>query len=277
MGDFKVGLQLYSIRGDMEKDTDATLKRVKDMGYDYVEFAGYYGYTAVEILEMLSKHNLECISVHQVYEPYLENEVNAVKYVKTIGAKYSAVPWMDIDKHAGNDNFEQTKEDFIKVGNILKDAGITFLYHNHDFEFKTYKDKYLLDWLYESIPADLLQTQIDTCWVNYAGVDPAEYIRKYVGRAPVVHLKDFVCNKKNSGSVYALIGEDGKVSDEPSKEDNGFDYRPLGEGIQDIPAILEAAKGAGTEFLIVEQDESTTCTPLEAAKRSREYLKSLGV
>lgn len=277
MKDFKIGLQLYSIRDEMEKDMNKTLEKVKDMGYDYVEFAGYYGKTADQVLDLLKKHDLECVSVHQTHEVFLNNAEEEVAFLQTIGAKYSAVPWMDLDKHAGSDKFDQTKEEFVKVGQILKDAGIVFLYHNHDFEFKTYKGKYLLDWLYESVPAELLQTQIDTCWVNYAGVDPVDYIKKYSGRAPVIHLKDFVSDKKNSGSVYALIDEDGNVDEEASLEDNGFEYRPLGEGVQDIPSIIEAAKEAGTEYLIVEQDESVTCSPLEAAKRSREYLRTLGL
>lgn len=277
MSDLKVGLQLYSIRGDMEEDMEGTLEKVKSMGYDYVEFAGYYGRTAEEVLELLDKYDLECVSVHSPHELFLEDGQNSIDFLKKIGAKYSAVPWMDIDKHAGGEKFEQTKEEFTKVGKILKDAGITLLYHNHEFEFKTYEDKYLLDWLYESVPEDLLQTEIDTCWVNYAGVDPVEYLKKYSGRSPVVHLKDFVCKNKNSGSVYALIDSEGKTGEEPSREDNEFEFRPLGEGIQDIPAILEAAKEVGTLYVIVEQDESTTCTPLEAAKKSRDYLKTLGL
>lgn len=277
MTKFKVGLQLYSIRDEMERDMEATLAKVKEMGYDYLEFAGFYGRTAEEIRELLEKHELECVSVHLPYEVFFENGDNMVKFLKTIGAKYSAVPWMDIEKHAGSERFKETKEDFIKVGQMLRDSGITLLYHNHEFEFKKYEDKYLLDWLFESIPEDLLQTQIDTCWVNYAGVDPVEYINKYSGRAPIIHLKDFVCKNKNNGSVYSLIDSEGKTDKDPSREDNGFEYRPLGEGVQDIPAILEAAKEAGTTYIIVEQDESTTCSPLEAARRSREYLKTLGL
>lgn len=278
MAELKIGLQLYSIREDMEKDMEGTLKKVKDMGYDYVEFAGYYGRSADEVLALLEKYDLKCASAHQVHDVFLDKDhgKDAIAYLKTIGAKFCAVPWMDTSKHAGSDAFEQTVKDFIQVGTALKEAGITFLYHNHDFEFKTFEEKYLLDWLYESVPEDLLQTEIDTCWVNYAGVDPVEYINKYKGRAPVVHLKDFVCNNKNSGAVYALIDEEGKEEKEPSLADNGFAFRPLGQGIQDIPAILKVAKEAGTTYVIVEQDESTTCSPLEAAKQSRDYLKSLG-
>lgn len=279
INDLKVGLQLYSIRDDMKNDMDNTLKKVKDMGYDYVEFAGYFDKTAEEVLALLIKHGLECVSVHQSYEVFLKDE-SSVSFIKKIGAKYAAMPWMDLDKHAGTENFEQTKQDFIKVAKMLKDAGITYLYHNHDFEFNKFQGKYLLDWLYDSVSEDLLQTEIDTCWVKYAGVDPVDYIIKYSGRAPVVHLKDFVSSKKAGGSVYALIDEEGNVKEKNSEEtaeDNGFGFRPLGKGVQDIPAIIEAARQASTKYLIVEQDESPTCTPLEAAKQSRDYLKTLGL
>lgn len=272
----KVGLQLYSVRDDMEKDMKGTLKKVKEMGYDYVEFAGYFGHTAEEVKAMLDELGLECVSVHQTYDIFLDNEKESIDYLKTIGAKFCVVPWMGVEKHKGSDVFDQTVEEFKKVGKALKDAGIQFAYHNHDFEFGKYEGKFLLDWLYESVPADILETEIDTCWVHYAGYDPAEYLLKYSGRAHIVHLKDFVCKNLAQGPVYALIGSDGKEDKKASKEDNGFEFRPLGDGIQDFKKILDASEKAGAEYVIVEQDQATTMAPLDSAKRSREYLKSLG-
>lgn len=277
MKDFKVGLQLYSVRGDMEKDMDKTLAQVKEMGYDYVEFAGYYGHSAEDVRAMLDKHGLTCISVHQVYSVFLEDAKTNIEYLKTIGAKYCAMPWMGLEKHAGHGEFEKTVQEFVQVGSVLKENGIQLLYHNHEFEFESFEGKYLLDWLYDSVPEELLKTQLDTCWVKYAGEDPCAYLKKYAGRSPVVHLKDFVCDKLNAGAAYALIDESGKAKDKPTREENHFDYRPLGDGLQDIPAILAAAEEAGAEYVIVEQDEAKTATPLESVRRSREYLKSLGL
>jgi len=277
MKNLKVGLQLYSVREDMAKDMDATLKQVKEMGYDYVEFAGYFGKTAYEVRELLDKHGLQCISVHQTYDVFLTNEKENIDFLKTIGAKYCAVPWMGKERHAGTERFEQTKKEFIQVGQALKNAGIQFLYHNHDFEFETYEGKFLLDWLYESILEDLLKTQLDTCRVKYAGQDPVQYIKTYSGRAPIVHLKDFICKTFNMGAVYSLIDETGKEKKKPTREEVGFEFRPLGQGIQDIPSILQAAVEAGTEYVVVEQDQSPTCPALQAAKESRDYLKSLGL
>ena len=130
--------------------------------------------------------------------------------------------------------------------------------------------------LYRVIPADLLQTEIDTCWVNVAGEDPAAYIRKYAGRAPVVHLKDFYMSDRDAesdGPFYELIGIDKKAEGQSI-----FEFRPVGCGMQDFPEILKAAEEAGSSWVVVEQDQpSMEKNSLECAKMSREYLKKLGI
>ena len=92
MKKFKVGIQLYSLRDAMEKDMDATLKAVKEMGYDYVEFAGYFDKSAEEVRTLLDKYGLECVSVHQAIGLFEEEGKAAVDYLNTIGAKYCAIP-----------------------------------------------------------------------------------------------------------------------------------------------------------------------------------------
>ena len=275
MKKFQVALQLYSIRDEMEKDMEGTLREVKAMGYDFVEFAGYFGRSAEEVRAMLDAAGLACVSVHQSYDVFLTNGEYEVDFLKTIGAKYCAVPWMK-DGHKGSESFDKTLADYTKISGMLKKAGIQFLYHNHDFEFETVDGKYKLDWLFESFPADVLQTEIDTCWVRYAGVDPCAYLRQYAGRAPVVHLKDFTCSRMNAGAAYALIDDKGNAG-EAETAGNDFCFQPLGMGVQDIPAILAAAEDAGADTVVVEQDDSVGRPPLEAARLSREYLKSLGL
>ena len=99
-------------------------------------------------------------------------------------------------------------------------------------------------------------------------------IEKYKGRVDVVHLKDFVCKKLGQGPVYDLIGNDGKgLGKSATREDNGFEFRPLGQGIQNFAAILSACEKCGTQTVIVEQDQSYDLAELEAARISREYLR----
>ena len=147
------------------------------------------------------------------------------------------------------------------------------LYHNHDFEFNKFEGKYLIDHLFDDIPDDLILPEFDTCWVKYAGEDPCKYIEKFAGKIEVLHLKDFVCDSLNAGPVYALIGG----SDAPSKEANNFRFRPCGSGLQDFEKIIKSADAAGVEYLIVEQDNWYDNNALDEARKSREYLKTLGI
>lgn len=275
MKKFKVGLQLYSIREDMEKDMDAALGQVKAMGYDYVEFAGYFGKSAEEVKALLDKHGLTCVSVHQAPSLFWEEGQPAIDFLKVIGTKYCAIPWYTVEEYF--DNWDGTIEKFTELGKKLKENGIQLLYHNHDFEFRKIDGEAILDKLYATIPNDILMPQFDTCWVHYAGNNPAEYLKKYTGKIEIVHLKDFVCEKLGGGPVYALIDENGDEDKAASKEDNGFMFKPVGSGIQDWPAILAAAEEAGADIVIVEQDQSPERPAMESAKMSREYLKTLGL
>ncbi len=275
MKKFKVGIQLYSIREKMQNDMDATLKAVKEMGYDYVEFAGYFGKSAQEVKAILDKYELEAVSVHQGLELFEKEGKAAVDYLNTLGAKYCTIPWYSVDEFYNN--WDGTIERFIKISKLLREGGIQLMYHNHDFEFQKIDGEFILDKLYGAIPNEMLKPQFDTCWVHYAGVNPAEYLKKYNGKIEVLHLKDFVCEKLGGGPVYALIDEKGSDIRPNSSEDNGFKLVPVGSGIQDWPAILKTAEEAGVEYVIVEQDTSVDRDSMEAAKMSRDYLKTLGL
>ncbi len=272
MKKFNLGLQLYSVKRTMEKDFEGTLKAVKEMGYDYVEFAGYLGKTAEEIKAILEKYDLKCISVHQKLT--IRDEAKAkeeVEFLKALGVKYVVIPWFGVEALAGTDKWEETKEDFNKMAELLSENGMLLGYHNHDFEFKTFEGKYLHDYIFEAVPEDKIFPEIDTCWVKYAGLVPEDKIRQFRDRVPVVHLKDFYTTSLNAGAVYGLIGEGGS---EGGKAEVKFEYRPVGMGIQDFDKILAACEECGTHTVIVEQDDPGERTELEAVKLSAEYLHS---
>lgn len=271
----KVGLQLYSIRDEMEKDMAAALRKVKEIGYDYVEFAGYYGKSAEEIRSLLDEIGLSCVSVHQTMDLFLEKGQEAVDFLKTLGVSFCGLP--SVPSARLHDDFPQLVSEIKQVGELMKKNGIQLVYHNHDFEFDKRNGKYLLDELYETIPADLLQTELDVCWVHYGGEEPCAFVKKYAGRADIVHIKDFTCDKLGAGPVYDLIDKEGKAHGNVTQADAGFRFQPVGSGIQNVPALLEAFREAGSEYVIVEQDSTYELASIEAVKRSRDYLKSLGV
>ncbi len=275
MSNLKVGIQLYSLRDKMAEDMYGTLKAVKEMGYDYVELAGYSGKSAEEIRAMLDEIGLECISVHQLITP--ENGgMEAVEFVKTLGAKYAAIPWYNAEEF--NKNWDATIKKFTEAGKFLAENGLSMLYHNHDFEFQKKDGEIIIDKLYSTIDEKYLNPEFDTCWIKYAGYEPVEYLEKYKGRINVVHIKDFWAKKLANGPVYALIDSEGKVEEEdkPAEGAREFEFRPVGSGMQDVKSIVEATIKAGAEYIIVEQDDWYEGDNLADAKKSREYLKSLG-
>lgn len=267
---FPVAVQVYSVRGDAEADFRGTLEKIKKMGYDGVEFAGLYGYAAEDVKKMCEEIGLVPVSAHIPLVDLIEDTEAAIAPYITIGCKYVAVPYLNEDYRPGTDKWLYTVESVRKIGEVCKKKGVKLLYHNHDFEFVKLGDEYALDMLYNTVPEELLATELDTCWVNIGGENPSEYVRKYSGRAPVVHLKDFA--GKRVENMYELIGIAKKVT-----ASEGFEFRPVGYGHQDFYNILAACEDAGTEWIIVEQDRpSMHKTPLECIELSRAYLKTLG-
>ncbi len=269
-----VAVQLYSVRDEMEQDFYGTIKSMKELGYDGVEFAGLFGKNPAEIKAFCEEIGIVPISAHVPYYDMLENPEKVLADYAEIGCKYVAVPYLTEECRPGTDGFAATVEGIRKIAQAAKELGIQLLYHNHDFEFVKIGEEYALDVLYSSIPADLLQTEIDTCWVNVAGVNPAEYIEKYAGRSPVVHLKDFKKSGEKLGKLYDLIGIDDEAEQE--EEEDSFSFMPVGYGVQDMPSILAACENAGAKWVVVEQDSPAKGdTPMNSVKLSREYLKTL--
>ena len=271
----KIGYQLYSAREECAKDLPGVLKQLKALGYDGVEFAGFYGHTADEIKAMMDEAGLEAFSDHVPFAVIQKDMFGVISDHLKIGCKFIAVPYLEEDYRPGKPAFATVIRTIAKFGALCKEAGIQLLYHNHDFEFEKVSGGYALDFLYEAVDPELLKSEIDTCWVNYSGVNPADYIRKYAGRCPIVHLKDFV-GTKGDVQPYALVNADG-TDDGKNSQTAAFEFRPVGHGCQNVPAIVEAGVESGAGCFIVEQDMWYNRTPLEAAKMSIDYLKSIGM
>lgn len=270
-----VALQLYTVRDELARDFEGTVRKVAEMGYAGVEPAGFAeGISPAEMKRIFDENNLFCVSAHIPLAQLAADLEGTIAKCKELGLKYVVIPYLGDGERPGQEGFADTLEKMKKIGEACKANGMVQLYHNHDFEFVKVGEVYGLDYMYETIPADLLQTELDTCWVNVGGEEPAPYVLKYAGRAPVVHLKDFVMPGKKPKKLYELIGIE---SDEEAADEEAFSFRPVGHGAQDIPAILAAAEKAGAECVVVEQDQPAKGqTPMESAKLSIDYLRSLG-
>ncbi len=272
---FKLGLQVFSVREDASKNFADAMKRIKEMGYDGVELAGNYGHSKEYVKEVFADLDLIPISAHVMASEMIgENSEKTFEFYTYIGCKYIAVPWMPEESRPDREGFLPFVETVRHAGEIAKTYGIQLLYHNHDFEFRKIGKEYGLDYIYRNIPEDILKTELDTCWINIGGESPAAYIKKYSGRAPVVHLKDFFKEEECSNEgMYELIGIEKKI-----EFNRSFEFRPIGHGMQNIPLIVAASEEAGTEWFIVEQDRpSLGLAPMECAELSVKYLRSIGL
>ena len=273
-----VGAQLYSVRTDLEKDFYGTLKAIREMGYAGVEFYGeYYGNSVVQVKKWCTELGLIPFSNHVPFQQMIDDVDKVIEENTVLGVQYIVFPYMDEASRPGVDP-EQFKSTVAKLGEVgakVGAAGFQLLYHNHDFEFVKMADGSLgYDYIFSANSKENLQTEMDVCWVDYAGQNPAEYLTKYSGRIPVVHLKDYKLEGKLSSAPYALIG----ISTDNSMKDDGgwFEYRPLGEGQVDIPAVIKSSIDGGAQWLCVEQDEpSQGRSRLEGLAKSVEYLRSM--
>ncbi len=272
-----VGIQVYGLRDLLENTPEnfkSVMEEVKKIGYDGVELAGLYGLDPAYIRDTLAEVGLIPLSAHVPFVDMMEDLDKVIADYKTIGVKYLVMPYMAEEFRPVNpEGFKEFIPKLCEVGKKLHENGFVFLYHNHDFEFVKLEDgEYGYDKMFEALPADYLQAELDTCWCDVATGMPVEYVKKYTDRLPVVHLKDYI-KKGEVKNMYKLIG----VETEESDGDTGyFGFRPVGFGQMIWEPILEAAIEANSKWVVVEQDEHYELSPLEAARRSREYLKILG-
>ena len=269
MKNFKLGIQLYSVRGEAERDLDATLRALSEMGYEGVELAGFYGRSPAEFRSLASLYGLEVISAHTGLWEFGDdkNVADVVAQYREVGCKYIAIASTHADNRPDGANWENARAKMAEIAAECAKQGMQLLYHNHAFEFKMMPDgRYMLEWLYDEVDA----TEIDICWAHIVGTDLASLLQKHSGKAPLLHLKDYVGD--NSQEHYDSMGVAHTVAPDAAE----LMLMPVGRGVQNIPAVLQAAEQAGTDWLIVEQDSPAKGdTPMQSAGYSAEYMRAL--
>ncbi|WP_310550015.1 sugar phosphate isomerase/epimerase family protein [Paenibacillus glufosinatiresistens] len=242
----KIGLQLYTLREQLEEDFEGTLRQVAAMGYAGVEFFNYFGRSAGEVKALLDETGLVAVGAHRPYQALLNDTEAEIAYNQAIGNRRLIIPFLSEEER----DWAAVIANLKIIGERVKAQGSQLLYHNHDFELlERYEEQTAFDAIYAGVPADVLQVEMDTCWVHHAGYDPVAYMAAYAGRLPIIHLKDM---KKNpDGTAETVV---------------------LGEGEVDLPSILSAAETHGVEWAVVEQDFCSR-SPLESVRDSMAWLK----
>ncbi len=247
----KIGAQFYTLHDfckTLEKFEEA-LKRVADIGYKNVQISGTCEYEPEWLAEKLKENGLKCVLTHIPADKLIGDPKQVALNHDVFDCKYVGLGWYGFDEEKEDQTFKHFVEKYIPVMDALKENGKYFMYHNHDQEFRKYNGETVLSRLAREIPADKMGFTLDTFWVQAGGGDPALWLENLKGRVPCIHLKDFAYGKKMA---------------------------VLGEGNINFDRVFEKAETAGTEYMLVEQDDCYGEDPFECLKRSYEYLKSRG-
>ena len=245
-------LQLYTLRDLTAKDFAGTMKQVADLGYQFVEVAGYGNLKdAQSAKKAIDDAGLKASSAHFAIDLLEKETERVVSEAETLGIDTVVCPFLPEERRKDAKGYEATAKVLEKAGSLLHHHGLLLAYHNHSFEFQKFDGKYGLDILWDNTPPHLMVAEIDVYWVKHGGVDPAEYIDKLGNRVRLLHLKD--------------MGEG------PEKR-----FAPVGTGVIDFKPILAAAERHRVQWGIVEQDRTYETPPLEAIKTSLDNLKKLG-
>ena len=244
-----LGVQLYTLRGEMRRDFEGTLARVAQIGYREVEFAGYFNRTPSRIRAMLDANHLVAPGAHVGLET-LEGDAGArtIESAQQIGHQYLLVAWTPVEWRRTLDDWRRMAERFNSVGERTRAAGIQFAYHNHDFEFRELEGRVPFEVLCEATDPHLVQIEMDLFWIVHGGGDPLAFFQRWPGRVPMVHVKDRTA--------------DGRMVD-------------VGAGAIDWRRIFAQRRQAGIRHYFVEHDEPPD--PWASIQASYTYLSRLSV
>lgn len=253
MGKTPYALQLYTVRDQLEADLAGTLGRVRQAGYRLVELAGTQGRSPEEYKDLLDEAGLEAVSAHIGFEEVTTHPQWAMDQARIFGIEYVVVPWLGGEEFNEKAAWLNAAHRMDAAGAALRDEGIRLCYHNHAHEFMSIEGECIHDLLFADTAPENLAVQLDTCWAAVGGKDPAALIRRYSGRIPLVHFKDF------------------KPGMPPSLTE-------VGNGCLQWDAIIAAVRDAGVACCIVEQDDNFlpgsdgTPDPIESARVSAAFV-----
>lgn len=239
----KFGIQLYSVRDELEKDVPATLRGVKQAGYDHAELFGVGPADAERWRALLDAAELDAISAHVDYDTLTSDPHGVIRMAKTMRFHDVMVPWLKLDSLQQWIHAATTMDG---LGARLRDAGLRLGYHNHDHEFEAVGETTPFDVIFEYAKPENLFLELDVRWATELGGDAIAILREFGPRCRFLHLK------------------------ERPKEGKGF--CELGRGAIDWPAIIATGRTTGVQWHIVEQDESAIGS-IQSAAISAEYLK----
>jgi len=244
----KIGAQLYTVREFTQtaEDFAATIKKVAEIGYKYVQVSAIGPIPAQEVADICKAGGVGIILTHTNQARIKDDTDAVIAEHRIMGADYIGMGSMPGGYERNTEGVKRFIADYAPAVEKIHAAGMTFMYHNHAFEFAKYDGKLMIDYLIEGLPQ--IGFILDTYWVQAGGADPAAWIKKLSGRVNVIHFKDVVWQDDK-----LLMGE-------------------VMEGNLNWESIFAASKAAGVQYAMVEQDNCYGADPFKCLKTSFDNL-----
>src|SRR4051794_4143330 len=244
----QISLQLYTVREETVRARPATLRKISEIGYPAVEFAGYGGLPPQDLKPVLEDLGLQASGVHVPLGSWETPPEAVLADMHALNCAHAILPSVPPQRRTDEASVARLAEDLNRWGELCLREGVTFSYHTHDFEFAPLGGSTMWDVLVRETDPELVGLELDLYWIKYAGTDPETVLRDVANRVSLVHLKDMA-------------------------PDNTRSDLPVGEGTLPWNTLLEAANAAGVEWFIAEQDNPSDA--LEDVTSSLQHLHSL--
>lgn len=243
-----IALQLYTLRDLLAQDYEGTIRKVADLGYIGVETANMFGGSPASAVRLFGELGLTVTSAHSPL-PLGDQKQEVIDTMGALNCKRLILAWHPPEQFKSLDGIKKICDSLNEASVVGKTNGFQVGYHNHWFEYELLENRIPVDLMLEYLDPDVF-LEVDTYWVQTAGQNPAEVVRRFGSRAPLLHLKDGPCQMEAPMTA-------------------------LGEGVVDIPNVVAAGSGS-TDWLVVELDRCAT-DMMEAVSKSYQYLIGKGL
>ena len=250
----KIGSPLFILREECAADLTAVLEKLAEIGYEGIEFLGFFGHKPANIKNKLDSLGLAAVGNHVPFDYFAENTDKVIDEHQEIGCKYITVGTLNAEYMPGGAGYTRALEILERLGEAVNGANMKLLYHNHATEIKIKEnEKSALEHIFDDARSDLLYCELDLGWISIGGGEPAYYLEKYKDRCPVIHFKDYI----------------------PAETDDGFLFRPTGYGIVNNAELYALSKSCNPEWYIMDHDCAYERDSYFDLTISLEYFKNL--
>ena len=265
MKQIKMASPLYILRNECERDLAGVLRKLARIGFEGIEFLGFFGHSAEEVRQMLDEHGLTALGNHVQWHDLMADAEGVMDFHQTVGCSYMTVADLPMN------DLPAVSAQLDKLAAKAKARGMRLLYHNHDQELieKT-AGRENLACLMDATKPETLALEPDLGWIEIGGGDPAWYLTRYADRCPVIHLKDYYAtDNRLLGRVREFVPQRGPV------ERGYFEFRPTGYGVLNLPKLMPLCLRCQPEWFVMDHDLAYERDSFDDLKLSLDYTRAL--